>query len=1328
MLLHELFAATVDAHPERVAIDVPPANGRRLRATTTFRELAAMAAALQRQLGEVPREGFVVILLPRDSAWVYAAQLAVLAAGGAHVCLDPVFPDRHLSHVLSDTAAAAVITDAAGARRLSAGGVPPATRIVQLPLSGIVAGDGDGGGGGDGDGNAAPMPRVTDVAARLAYAIYTSGTTGLPKAVLLEHAGLVNLIQRGVERFAIAPGDRIAQGSSCAYDSSLEETWLALASGACVVVLDDETVRLGPDLVPWLLRERITVFCPPPTLLRAMNVADPRRELPALRLCYVGGEPLPTDLAALWGGALWLENGYGPTECTVTVSRGRVLPGQPVTIGTPVPPHRALVLDGELREVALGEAGELCIQGPGLARGYLGQPELTVQRFPTLPEHGRVYRTGDLVVQRADGELLYHGRIDAQVKLRGYRIELEAIEAVLAGCPGVREVVCAVQGEEPARQLVAFVVPAEREHAVDIASLADAVRTSLPAYMVPARFATLASLPRSIGGKIDRKALPRLAEAEVRPAAAAWQPDGAAAIALRDAIAHVLRLPPGAIGADSDFFTLGGDSLRAAMLVSRLRPQDGFAAFAVRDVYAAPTPLSLLQRLRERRPAAPAAAAVGIPRVAGEPRPMLVTAGQVAFLSGLLLLVAGAAWAGAFVLVPALLAAVALPILLLALPWLWSLLRVLHATVTLVAAVAAKQLLIGSYRRGRVPVWTAFYLRHWLVVRCVRLVPWSLLEGTELKNQALRWLGARIGARVHIHSGVDVLSGGWDLLDIGDDVSVLREAHIGLCELDAGDLVVGPVRIDRGATLATRSSVGPDSHVGAGAMVAALACVRGGTSVPPGELWDCVPAVPVGRVPPPAAVDVGGRAMSSGRYATSLLLTRLLLQPALALPAVAVAWLFLQLLGIDGARLAAWLLAGEPWQQAAWCQAVIAAAAIAVPVRLWLDAALLRWSQHVPAGTHALGSLTHLRCQARMEVLHKAGGWLAGTLMWPKWLRLAGMRVGRDCEISTILDVLPEHTSIGDGSFLADGIYLGVPRIHGGACTVGPTSLGARSFVGNHVVVPAGERLPDDLLLGVSTVAAATMPAGTGWFGQPAFALPRREIVSIDRRLTHDPGLARRLGRWFWELARFAMPVLPAVLVFAWLEHVGQAHAAGPWVGFAAAVVATLAYGAILAAAVLALKWLLLGRVRPGQHGLWSCWAQRWDFHYVVWERWGRALLQPLEGTLLLPWYLRAMGMRIGRRCVLGDGFAQVVDPDMLTIEDGSTVHAFFQAHSFEDRVLKMGRVRIGRRASVGCGTVVLYGADIGDGAHVLSNSVVMKHELLLPGQRYAGAPTVLVT
>jgi len=191
-----------------------------------------------------------------------------------------------------------------------------------------------------------------------------------------------------------------------------------------------------------------------------------------------------------------------------------------------------------------------------------------------------------------------------------------------------------------------------------------------------------------------------------------------------------------------------------------------------------------------------------------------------------------------------------------------------------------------------------------------------------------------------------------------------------------------------------------------------------------------------------------------------------------------------------------------------------------------------------------------------------------------------------------------------------------------------------------------------------------------------------------------------------------------------WLRAVSAAASGGVGQILAAACLAGLAAEAGLCLLAVAAKWILLSRARPGQHAFWACWCGRWDFMFVTWEAWARATLSFLEGTELLTWYLRAMGMKIGKRVVLGPGFAQVVDPDMLVLEDDSTVNAMFQAHTFEDRVLKLDYIHVRRGATVGAASVPLYGADIGAGAYVAPHSVVMKHEHLLPGLYYQGAPT----
>ncbi len=425
----------------------------------------------------------------------------------------------------------------------------------------------------------------------------------------------------------------------------------------------------------------------------------------------------------------------------------------------------------------------------------------------------------------------------------------------------------------------------------------------------------------------------------------------------------------------------------------------------------------------------------------------------------------------------------------------------------------------------------------------------------------------------------------------------------------------------------------------------------------------------------------------------------------------------------------AWLLESlaDPSSHLRGIAGLVLLAMLSVPVGSLLSALYSRLLGRVRPGVMPRYGLGYLRVLGKIDALTRTGNFLSGTLFWPIWLRLAGMKVGPGCEISTIIDVVPECVTIGEKSFLADGIYLGGPRVRAGTVEMGETSIGAGAFIGNHVVIPGGCRLPEKVLLGVSTVADdATVRAGTAWFGHPAFEMPRQEEVVYDRRLTHEPSFLRRFTRFVWEAGRVVLPVPPLLVLLAWLDVIEHARAGlDPVARLAFAVPAATLGGAVaLVALGVAAKWVLLGRVRPGQRPLWSCWCSRWDFFYMAWDGWCSRILGVLEGTLLMSVVLRAVGTKVGRRALLGSGFAHVVDPDMLVLEDDVTVHAMFQAHSFEDRVLKMDRVVVEQGATVGGGAVVFYGARIGAGTHVAPHSVVMKHEHLTPGLAYEGCPT----
>lgn len=1305
-VLYQFFDRAAQRWPDAVAVDVPPAAERPGRRSISYRELRRqsdlLACAVHARVGGGRT---CAILLPRTTERLQLAQLAVLKSGSAFVCIDPAFPNEQLRHILEDSQPAALLTDGPGLSR---------ARHVDYPGS-IVRVD-TGFGRSPGYAPPLPAPPPTESAA---YITYTSGTTGRPRGVTIAHRSICNLVSSDISEFGLGPGDRVAQGSSAAYDSSVEETWMALSTGAAVVVIDDETARLGPDLIPWLRDERITALCPPPTLLRATGGNDPERELPDLRLLYVGGEALPEDVVERWARGRRMVNGYGPTECTVTCLRCDVYPGEPIAIGYPVPGMRAWVLDERLEPVNDGERGELCLGGVGLALGYHNRPDLDAAKFPQHPRLGRVYRTGDLVHAAADGALIYHGRIDSQVKLRGYRIELEAIEACLARCEGVREAACRVQGEGAAQVIAAHVVPSDTIHPPDLHAVKHRLRDSLPDYMVPALLGTIEALPRSPGGKVLRSRLPALLAGDPRRTSDA--PSSPPEERIAQAVSRVLALPHDPC-VQGDFFNdLGGSSLQAAMLVSELRRETSpLTSITVRDVYEARTVSALA-----RRAVAPPAADDVEPVRQSSCGAGGATAIQVIWLLMELLIFSPLAYLIVFRLLPWLVGSIGLTPLILLAPLVLTGASAVFLPLSVMVTVLAKKVLIGRYTPMRAPVWGNFFLRSWIMQQVVRTIPWRLIEGTEFQCIALRALGARIGKRVHIHRGVRLLHGGWDLLEIGDDVTISQDASVRLVTLEEGQVVVGPVTLADGATLDVRSGAGPYTHVGRNSWLTALSALPTGATIPDGEMWDGIPAGSTGPAPEPATLTQNGRRLSPRAHGLAMMTGEFLFWELLLVPFQVAAVAFVSWFHLEYEDVLTAL--SHPHSHCGVLGAAAALFTLALICTVGMEAVAERALGTVAEGAISRWSIAYIRVWMKARIVQSAGNWLSGALSWPVWLRWAGMKVGRGCEVSKIIDVIPELIQIGPESFLADGIYLGGPRIQRGTVTLANVRLGTNTFLGNHAVVAGGQNLPENVLLGICTVADDRMARPrSSWFGHPPFELPRREIVECSRNLTHEPSTIRFINRLFWEWLRFTLPIIPMLVLVVWMSGVSAAYAAMPsWLFFTLGL-SGVAFGcaSLLCGFVLALKWALLGKVRPGVHPLWSCWCSRWDFLYVAWGVIASGVLAPLEGTLILASYLRRMGMRIGRRVVLGGGFARVVDPDMIEIGDGATVNAMFQAHTFEDRVLKIDHIRLGPASTMADNTVPLYGADVGAHTYVAPHSVIMKHEQLWPGLRYEGAPT----
>jgi nonribosomal peptide synthetase DhbF len=535
-----------------------------VQAAMSYATLNTRANQLARHLvslGAGP-ERLVAVAMDRSPELVVAL-LAVLKSGAAYLPVDPAYPSDRIAYMLTETNPVTVLTTAGVAAALP-GNWP--VLILDDPsavteLAGL-------------DGENVPL-RAAPL--NVAYVIYTSGSTGRPKGVTISHAGIVNFLARMHAEFGLTAADRYLHKASISFDASAWEIFTPLTTGATVVVAHNDGQRDPAYLAQLIRDQRVTAAVFVPSMLRVFLAEPGAVECVSLRHVRSGGEELSAAIRDQLFDVLpsaRLYNCYGPTEVTVGIFT-RECPAEAhaarIPIGSPEWNIRAYVLDDGLRPVPAGVRGELYVAGAQLARGYLGRPGLTAERFVACPfgtAGERMYRTGDLTRWNAAGELVFLGRADGQVKIRGFRVELGEIEAVLASQDGVAQATVVGQESRPGDlRLVAYVVP-KPGHQLDPAALRAAAAQALPGYMVPASVMELDALPLTATGKLDRRALPA---AVFSTAEAGRQPSSARERLLCDLFAKVLDVDQ--VGPDDSFFDLGGHSLLAAMLLAQVRQQ-----------------------------------------------------------------------------------------------------------------------------------------------------------------------------------------------------------------------------------------------------------------------------------------------------------------------------------------------------------------------------------------------------------------------------------------------------------------------------------------------------------------------------------------------------------------------------------------------------------------------------------------------------------------------------------------------------------------------------------------------------------------------------------
>ena len=1290
--LVDIFAESCANHPDAVALD----NGAQVLTYAEFaqeaREVAEQLAAVGVGLGD--RVG---VRIASGTTDLYVAIMGILLAGAAYVPVDADDPAERARLVFGEARVAAVIGN---------------DLTIELGVPGEEPA-----------GPRAPVAVEEPDLENDAWIIFTSGSTGTPKGVAITHRSAAAFVDAEARIFLqgapLGPDDRVMAGLSVAFDASCEEMWLAWRFGAALVPAPRSLVRSGMDLGPWLVANRVTVVSTVPTLVAMW----PDDALDDVRLLIVGGEACPPELGARFATPereVW--NTYGPTEATVVACAAQVDGSLPVRIGVALDGWDLAVVDSDGNRVPEGQDGELVIGGVGLGR-YL-DPVKDAEKYAPMPTLGweRAYRSGDLVMYDGVG-LVFRGRADDQVKVGGRRIELGELDSRLLDLPGVLGGAAAVRTTGGGASILVGYLAVDETY--DQAAALEVLRRDLPAALVP-RLAVVDDLPTRTSGKIDRDALPW-------PLPAAGGGEGDEVLLDLDPTQEWVRdlwrelLGTEVRSLDDDFFDIGGSSLTAALLVSRLRQR--YPNIRVANVYEHSTLRRLAADLDdsgELDESAKRALNRETPPVAKRTQwVQMLSMVPVRTLSALRWLVwiglglvaaestVGLAWVdlgsgGDAFTSPATWAVLAIGWLLLLFP---------PGKMLLTAGLV--RLVLAGVRPGSYPRGGKVHLRVWLAERIADEISPVTLSGAALSRWYARLLGADMGRNVDLHTMPPVT--GW--LSMGNGATVEQEVDLAGHWLDGDTFVVGRVRIGRKARIGMRSTLLPGADIGQDAEVAPGAAVFGRVS--DGEFWSGAPAARFGPARGPWAdrKPLNRPVWKVGYGAMGVVMALL---PALAVSvALAAVEAGARLFGLPSPTTAPSL--GQAVESGLAWAPLGALVAFAVLALLVLGLVRLLGIGLVPGHFPVQGRVA-VQAWSTLRLLDEARTWLfplyAGALT-PTWFRLLGAKIGKDVEASTAL-MLPNLVTVGDGAFLADDTLIGGYELGGGWLRIEQVKIGKHAFVGNSGMAAPGRKVPKGALVAVLSAAPRRGKAkrGTSWLGSPPTAL-RRVATKGDRSRTYAPPRRLRVARGLVETCRLTA-VMAQGLMYVAVASVLTAvwAAAGIWAAVLLGGVVLLLAGALGAALATSAKWLLVGRVGRADHQLWTSFVWRNELADTFVEQIAAPwFARAAAGTPLINVWLRSMGARIGHGVWCETYW--LPEPDLVELRDGATVGrgCVVQTHLFHDRVLSMDTVTLEEGATLGPNSVILPAAAIGRHATVGPVSLVMRGESVPERTRWIGNP-----
>ena len=1298
-LLSEVFCATSTAYPQKIALICRDKQ-------FTYQEVNDISDAIARGLMRTGiGAGDVIGLWMCRGADLLIAQIAITKTGAAWLPFDHDAPIDRIAICLQDAEAKGLLTSNTLAEKAAATNLPIFTPLKLIDSTDTCKVDARA------NGATTSSP---------AYMIYTSGSTGVPKGIVISQRNICHYLRSSNTSLDVQNSDIMFQGASVAFDLSMEEIWIPYLVGATLWVATPDVMAEADRLADVLIEAGITVIDTVPTLLGILN-----KDIPSLRTIILGGEACPLTLVNRWAKPnRKIFNTYGPTEATVVATLCEVQAGKPVTIGKPIPNYSAYVADVDtLKLMPQGSQGELLIGGAGVAIGYLKRDALTAEKFIHNPYESDgsdpvLYRSGDAVSIDEDGEIVFHGRIDDQVKIRGFRVELGEIETKLLQELGIAQVAVSLRKDNDLDNLVAFIVP-ENGIEIDTSALRTSLRAQLPPYMVPNRFEIIAELPRMISGKIDRKALKSrvLAVIDITESQEAPRTETEKTI-----LGAAQKAFPGqALAFDADFFTeLGGHSLIAAQFVSTMRLTPQFATLTMQDIYKHRTLRAIAANLDHAQ-----ASGIGAPKdLSFTPPPFarrflcgVAQAIALPFILGLVTI----QWLGLFL---------ATIVLHTENAGFWTEMAVLMAIYVSIniavkfTVIALKWLILGRTKPGRYPLWGVYYFRVWLVQRLIQTVTLKFLQCSPMMRWFMRGLGAKIG-RDSIISEFE--AGAIDLISIGQRASLGQKNQFANVEVIGNEMIIGTIDIGDEAYTGNSCVLSCNSKLENGAELGDLTALEPGTIVPAWEHWDGSPARKIGMVdrstlPEFPTIGMALRTWHACIYVFSYIVTQMLgLLPIF--PAFFVLYNLDALL--DGAQdnTVSWtVLPFLAWPTA--MVLIVISMAVIVFVR-WI---LL---PRVRSGTFSIHSSFYLRkwvMGLATEVTLETLSSLYATVFMRIWYRMMGTKIGKGTEISSNLAGRYDLIDLGKNNFVGDEVILGDEEIRNGYMTLNPIKTGDRVFFGNSAVVNGGAVIGDGALIGVKSKLPPSLQVGPDeiWFGSPAIKFPTRQRVAAAAGMTYDPPSYMIYVRTVFETLHTSLPtglMITCGYIAADIIQ-GPLEDGNGWLTLALFLASGVTIAAILMVAVAIIKWVFMGRYKPTMYPMWSFWAMKTEMVAVLYGGLvGKAYIEFLRGTPLLPWVLRMYGCKIGKGCWLD--LTDITEFDCVKIGDYCTFNmsGCLQTHLYEDRIMKIGRIEVGNGVYIGWNTTVLYDSKVGDYAQLGSLTLVMKGEHIPSHTTWSGAP-----